>query len=275
MKLETKERLKEVLGIHTYFGEEEQMASYLRDVLTKKGYQWEEDVIKSDRGTIHHNIYVTKGDADAYPCFISHIDTVHKINQNMIVVEDINVERQVLTGIDKETGDPSGIGGDDKCGVFICLEMLDRLDNVKVAFFGGEEYGMKGSSRLRKEFFTDVGYAIQYDSPEGNSMSMSLRGIDLFDRGSEFGKIVEGPILEHGIDHWAKHPYTDAYQVITQTDVSCLNLAAGYHNYHRPNEYVVIDEVQNGIDLGLKLVDLLGEVRYERDKSRDHKPLYS
>lgn len=272
MKTETLNRLQEVLGIHTYFGQEEKMAEYLKRVLTAKGYSFEEDIITSSRGSTHHNIYVTKGESEAYPCFVSHIDTVHRIDESMIVIKDIRKDKLILTGINENTGKPSGIGGDDKCGVFICLEMLDRLDNVKVAFFGGEEFGMMGSKQLRKEFFDDVGYAIQYDSPQGNSMSMSLCSTDLFNKDSEFGEIVKGPILEHGIDQWCRHPYTDAYQIIAQTDVSCLNLAAGYHNYHRPDEYVVVSEVQNGIDLGLKLVGLLGEVRYERDKSQD--PVY-
>jgi len=199
---------------------------------------------------------------------------VHPIDEGMRVVESIRHDKLILTGLNEATGKPSGIGGDDKCGVFLCLEMLDALDNVKVVFFGGEEFGMMGSRQLRKEFFDNVGYAIQFDSPEGNTMSMSLRSIDLFNKDSKFGDIVKGPILEHGINQWCRHPYTDAYQIIDQTDVSCLNLAAGYHNYHRSDEFVVVSEVQNAIDLGLKLVGLLGEVRYERDKTKDIKYSY-
>lgn len=268
MNRENIDRLKEVLGIHTYFGEEHGMVEYLRTVLTNKGYSF--DVDEENR-----NIYVTKGKAKFYPCFVSHIDTVHQINPNMIVIEDNYKMGEVVTGIDSETGKPSGVGGDDKCGVYLCLEMLDKLDNVKVAFFAGEEYGMIGSKKLRKEFFEDVSYAIQYDSPQGNTMSMSLQGIDLFNKESEFGEIVKGPILEHGITQWARHPYTDAYQVITRTQVSALNLAAGYHRYHSPNEFVVLEEVQNSFELGLKLVDLLGtDKQYVRERS-EREVLYS
>lgn len=261
MKRENIDRLKEVLGIHTYFGEEHGMVEYLRGVLTNKGYSFEVD-------EVNRNIYVTKGTAKFYPCFVSHIDTVHRINRNMIVIESNYDGKEVVTGIDSETERPSGVGGDDKCGVYLCLEMLDKLDSVKVAFFAGEEFGMVGSKQLRKEFFEDVSYAIQYDSPKGNSMSMSLQGIDLFNRESEFGEIVKGPILEHGITDWARHPYTDAYQVIVKTKVSALNLAAGYHRYHMPDEYVVLDEVQNSFELGIKLVNLLGtDKQYVRERS--------
>ena len=45
---------------------------------------------------------------------------------------------------------------------------------------------------------------------------------------------------------------------------SCLNLAAGYHRYHTANEYVVVEEVDNAFELGLKLHSILGENFYER-----------
>lgn len=257
-------RLKEVLGIHTFFGQEALMAEYILGEMLKKTRAGADDikvkseVVEGDYGSRHYNIYVTKGDAELYPCFVSHIDTVHPINKKMVVTESIRKEQRIMTGIDSETGKPSGIGGDDKCGVFLCLEMLDRLDNVKVAFFGGEERGMQGSKRLDKEFFSNVCYAIQYDSPQGNSMSMSLNQLDLFEKKEEFGSIAGPLITEAGITQWCRHPYTDIYQVVKQCNLSGLNLAAGYHNYHRPDEYVVVDEVQNSLELGLKLVEALG-----------------
>jgi hypothetical protein len=36
-------------------------------------------------------------------------------------------------------GKPTGIGGDDKCGVYACLELLKELPNLKAAFFVSEE----------------------------------------------------------------------------------------------------------------------------------------
>jgi hypothetical protein len=47
-------------------------------------------------------------------------------------------------------------------------------------------------------------------------------------------------------------------------DFCCLNLAAGYYRYHTKYEYVIVDDVQNGYDLGVKLVEILGENKYVR-----------
>jgi len=51
-------------------------------------------------------------------------------------------------------------------------------------------------------------------------------------------------------------------------NISCLNLAAGYHRYHTANEYVVVEEVENSFELGLKLHEVLGENYYVGTKKR-------
>ena len=250
------QRLKEVLSVPTHSRNEELMISYLETVLSEKGFDYKKDDIG--------NIYVTKGEAKFFPCFVSHTDTVHKVNLNLKVVQLEENGKTILTGIDANTMKPSGIGGDDKCGVFLCLEMLDTLDNVKVAFFVSEEIGCVGSRQADPEFFSNVGYAIQYDSPYGDSMSMTLMGKQLFGRSSEFGNKVGNLILEHGITDWAYHPYTDIWPLMEKFGFSCLNLAAGYHRYHTDNEYVVVEEVENSFELGLRLHEILGENFYER-----------
>jgi len=255
------QRLKEVLSVPTHSRNEELMIEYLEKVLTEKGFNYTKDKIG--------NIYVTKGDAEFYPCFVSHTDTVHKINHNLKVVQLDENGKTILTGVDSETLKPSGIGGDDKCGVFLCLEMLDTLDNVKVVFFVSEEIGCLGSRQADSEFFKNVGYAIQYDSPKGNSMSMTLMGKELFGKSTDFGEKVSPLILEHGITDWARHPYTDIWPLMEKFGFSCLNLAAGYHRYHTVNEYVVVEEVDNAFELGLKLHSILGENFYERPQKKE------
>ncbi len=71
------QRLKEVLSIPTHSRNEKLMVSYLQNVLTEKGFEHYTDTIG--------NIYVTKGEAEWYPCFVSHTDTVHPVNLNLKV----------------------------------------------------------------------------------------------------------------------------------------------------------------------------------------------
>jgi di/tripeptidase len=252
-------RLSEVLKIQTHSRQEHRMVEYLVAVCTEKGFTVDVDK--------HMNVYVTKGEADWYPCFVSHTDTVHKINSNMVVIETkTDDDRTLLTGMDSQTGRPSGIGGDDKCGVYLCLEMLDTLDNVKAAFFVSEEIGCLGSKHADPEFFSNVGYAIQYDSPEGDSMSYTLMGDTLFETDGEFCNSVGDLILERGIEKWERHPFTDIWPLMEKFKFSCLNLAAGYYRMHTHSEYVIVEDVQNAFELGIELHERLGESFYPREK---------
>jgi hypothetical protein len=250
-------RLKEVLKIQSKSKQEERMIAYLANIFEEKGYEYSIDK--------WGNVYVTKGSTEWFPCFVAHTDTVHEINDNMIVIETKDEHTgTILTGMDSEDGKPSGIGGDDKCGVFLALEMLDTLDNVKAAFFVSEEIGCLGSKQADRDFFADVGYAIQYDSPEGDSMSYTLMGDTLFGEDTEFGEKVGNLILEHGIDKWERHPFTDIWPLMEKFNFSCLNLAAGYYRMHTASEYVIVEDVQNAFELGIKIVESLGEERHNR-----------
>ena len=126
---------------------------------------------------------------------------------------------------------------------------------------------MVGSKEADPEFFKSVKYAIQFDSPEGDTMSMSLMGKPLFDVKSPFGITVSPILKQRGIVKWERHPYTDVFQLLTKFRLPCLNLAAGYHKYHTANEYVVIEEVENTRQLALELVEAVAEVECTRVKS--------
>lgn len=258
------DRLVEVLSVPTYSKNESRLIKYLEDDLTKNGYSYTKDDIG--------NIFVTKGVSNNYPLFVAHTDTVHRVDEDLTIKrynhnDNRHKNKLALTGYNSKTNEPSGCGGDDKCGVYLALEMLDHLENVKVAFFVSEEIGCIGSNyavKYNKEFFSDVGYAIQYDSPEGDSLSATLMGKELFETSKVFRDKVSGLILEHGIDKWERHPYTDIWPMLENFDYCCLNLAAGYYKYHTSNEYVIVDDVQNAFDLGVKLFNVLGENKYER-----------
>ena len=130
------DRLKEILSVPTYSGQESRMIDYLTEVLDEKGYEYTVDA--------QGNVYVTKGESEAFPLFVAHNDTVHRINENLRIKEYVSEAhggKVALTGYDVTNDSPSGCGGDDKCGVYLALEMLDKFENVKAAFFISEEIG--------------------------------------------------------------------------------------------------------------------------------------
>ena len=270
------EFLKEVLSVPTKTYNEELMIEFLVEWLEKKGIEYHVD----DMG----NVYATKksGEVPAdfyYPCVLSHTDTVHSINE-IIVREEQKPNAQGLRKLALKgyttSGKPTGIGGDDKCGVFACLTLLDELPFLKAAFFVSEETGCHGSRNADPEFFSNVGYAIQFDAPENWMITEKCFGQILFDRDTEFfekcDKVLTEGMVKEDMEYMV-HPYTDVYALRSKFDFSCINFSIGYYDYHTANEYVVIEDVFKGIEHGRKMISELGYKLYYK-KSNEYKWQY-
>tara|TARA_R100000664_G_scaffold14871_1_gene23262 strand:- start:19107 stop:19925 length:819 start_codon:yes stop_codon:yes gene_type:complete len=258
------QRLKNLLSVPTYTWEEEEIINYISENYSSLCDSMEIDEIG--------NMYITKGKADYFPCFVAHLDTVHEKVEMVVEEENLpNAQGELklaLKAYEKISGDPTGIGGDDKAGVFICLELLRELENCKVFLPVAEETGCHGSRRADKDFFKDVGYAIQFDSTENNTMSKTLMGVPLYEKNGKFINKVNNLIKEHGITEWRHHPYTDTMVLSENFDFSCLNFAAGYYRYHTSEEYVVVEDVNNTLNLAKKLVKILGNEKHKFKVSR-------
>ena len=127
--------LKDVLSIPTFTYKEDLMVEFLIKFFNQNNIEHFVDE--------HKNVYATKQTLTElpedfyFPCVISHTDTVHRI-------DTINIKEEMLPNAQKEIklsykayndeGNPTGIGGDDKCGVFACLSLLKELPNLKAAF---------------------------------------------------------------------------------------------------------------------------------------------
>jgi len=265
-------KFKELLSVPSKTYQEDKMVKYLMDELSQmEGIE----VVCDD----HKNIYVTKGTLDEgeyYPMFISHTDTVHNLVDEIIVKEEYLLrpytfgkefgDKQVLClkAYDKDEN-PTGIGGDDKCGIYICLELLRQLDKVKVAFFVSEETGCNGSKMVNTEFLNDVGYCTQYDAPGDHLISYSCMGTVLFDKDGEFFNLSLRSITKGFKNEMMvqSHPYTDIMIMKQKSDLSCINMSCGYYNMHTANEFVCIDDVERAIVAGKNMVDSLGLKKYE------------
>ena len=241
--------LKEVLSVPTKTYQEDLMVQFLVNWLTENNIEHFVDE--------HKNVYATKQESSElsedfyFPCVVAHTDTVHNI-------DTINVHEEMLPNTQGELklsykaynnqDKPTGIGGDDKCGVFACLTLLKELPYLKAAFFVSEETGCHGSLKAKEEFFTNVGYGIQFDAPEN--------------------VLTEGMVNENM--QYMVHPYTDVYALRGKFDFSCINFSIGYYNYHTSSEYVVVEDVFNGINMGRKMIKNLGyKLHYKEAKQYD------
>jgi hypothetical protein len=139
--------------------------------------------------------------------------------------------------------------------------LLEELPYLKATFFVSEETGCHGSRRADKSFFHDVGYAIQFDAPENWMITEKCFGQVLFDRNTDFFKSCDEVLCEGMNSDYMRymvHPYTDVYALRSQFDFSCINFSIGYYDYHTKDEYVVVEDVFNGIKMGKKMIEKLG-----------------
>jgi len=253
--------LKEVLSVPTSTHKEEMMIEFLMKWLTENNIEHDVDE--------YGNVYATKKIGETpdnfyYPCVISHTDTVHDLGDIIVKEEELyNAQKELKPALKgySPKGLPTGIGGDDKCGVFACMTLLKELPYLKAAFFVAEETGCHGSLKADENFFTNVGYGIQFDAPENWMVTEKCFGQVLFDRDTDFFKACDSVLTESMDQEYMEymvHPYTDVYALRTKFDFSCINFSIGYYDYHTKNEYVVIEDVFNGIKMGKDMIDKLG-----------------
>jgi hypothetical protein len=148
------------------------------------------------------------------------------------------------------------------------MKMLEEFDNIKAAFFVAEETGCHGSLKADEGFFSNVGYVIEFDAPENWMVTHFCFGQELFDKDSDFFKVCDEILIEGTEDRqeYMVHPYTDVWALRSRFDFMCINFSIGYYNYHSPNEYVVLEDVFKGFDMGRKMVQRLGNKLYYKER---------
>lgn len=194
----------------------------------------------------YNNLYVTKGklaENEAYPIFVCHTDTVHKIYDVPVHVEISNKGNFFAYVEQNNEFMQVGVGGDDKCGIIACIELLFRLKKVKCVFFKDEEVGCKGSSVADMNFFKDGRFAIQIDRKGSGDIITSGSGTELCSQN------FENILAEVGKTYGYKPTWgatTDVVQLKKKgLAISAVNLSAGYYHPHTKQEFVNVYDFLN------------------------------
>lgn len=260
MKKNEKQLLLNILDVQSYSYETKRMEAFIIKYIEELGLECIYD---------NGNIYVTKGVSDSYPCIVSHTDTVHKIipdDHFTIIAND-----EFAIGYDKGTMSPTGCGGDDKVGIFICLQMLQEFDAIKVAFFADEEVGCVGSYDANVEWFNDTRFVLQCDRRGNADFINSIYGTQL--QSKRFKKAVAPILSKHGYKP-TSGMLTDVYALKSiGVNVSVANMSCGYYNPHMDDETIVFADVQNCLDMCRTIFTEMTEVyahKADVSQSRDY-----
>ena len=247
----------EILNVQSYSRETERMAEYIFDYCLSNNYN-----VDYQDG----NLYVTKGISPngSYPCIISHTDTVHPIipDQDYFVAYDGNI----AVAYDLSAMSMTGIGGDDKVGIYICLRMLQDLPYCKAAFFRDEEIGCQGSMAADLEFFKDCRFILQCDRKGNKDFVNNIFGTDLYS--DEFAEDIKTIIADYGYSE-SSGGLTDVYQLSEDgVGISVANMSCGYYNPHTDEEMINLHDVEN-------CRAMVFEIMVKCDKVYAHEQVYT
>ena len=217
--------LKQLYKIHSKSGFEGEIITFVCKWISMNVHNAKID-LDWDTG----NVYITKGMSKTYPCIIAHLDQV----QDYHPTDFITIEtRDLIFGYSPKERKFCGLGADDKNGIWLALKCLQRFDEIKVAFFVGEEVGCIGSSKAKMDFFEDCRFVIQPDRKGNKDLITSISGLPLCS--GEFIKDIQPQMFGYKETDGLM---TDIEQLKEQgLNVSCINLSCGYYEPHTDNEY--------------------------------------
>lgn len=250
MRQTTMNKLIEVLEVQTYSGKDAMMREYLNNELeSMPGVEFWDD---------GDNIYAGKGTGPR-ACVVAHMDTVHPIVEDLTAV----VLNGRITGMNAVTMEQTGIGGDDKVGIYVALQMLKEHDNIKAFFPRDEEIGCRGSALVETSFFDDVTIVLQCDRKGNTDFVTRASGTELSSLAFQSDVL---PIIQNYGYKFSDGLMTDV-QELKEQGIKCsmANISCGYYNPHSETEYVSIADVHRVTMMVSDIIKQLGSTFYPHE----------
>ena len=202
----------------------------------------------------HGKAYVGNGYVYAQGTFpvllVAHMDTVHEKLPNPVLFD-------VKNGT---YSSPQGIGGDDRCGVYMILQIIKRF-NCSVLFCEDEEKGGIGAGKFIETTLAetlDFNYAIEFDRRGSNDAVF-------YDCDNpDFTEFITREFYEK-----AYGSFSDISTLAPFFGCAAVNLSCGYYNAHSKQEYVVLSEMEASIEAACKILERTTEEdRFEYIESK-------
>lgn len=164
---------------------------------------------------------------------VAHLDTVHQEKPNIICQSEDG--RYVMS--------PQGIGGDDRCGVFMILQIINQV-RCHVLFCEDEETGGNGARAFAGSGIkVNVNYIVEMDRRGNNDAVFYDCNNPKF---TDF-------ICTFGFTE-ALGSFSDVSVIAPYLKTAAVNISAGYYNEHRLNEVIDTFAMQNNVDRIIQMV---------------------
>lgn len=219
------ELLKQLFCIHSKSGKEGKIRKFI--------WNWVRQTVPDAKIECDKpgNLYITKGKSSTFPCIVAHMDQVQERHSKDFIAYEAE---DIIIGFSPKHKEQQGLGADDKCGLWIGLNCLQKFDCLKLAFFVGEEVGCKGSGLADMAFFDDCRFVIEPDRKGSEDLITQIGWTPLCS--DDFLKDIG----------FKKFGYKEAEGMMTDIEalkdkglmLSCINLSCGYYRPHSNEEFV-------------------------------------
>ena len=185
---------------------------------------------------------------------VAHLDTVHKGKPELVCYDS---EQEILWS-------PSGLGADDRAGVYAAMQ-LSKQFNVDVLFTHGEESGGKGASAFIRDYPSNLArykMLIQLDRRGSHD------AVFYCNRAEDFHAYITdaGFVKAYG-------SFSDISIIAPVWRVNAVNLSIGFISEHTLYEHLKLAWMRNTM---VKLVNLFAEpIPSFEYKEADYKTYYS
>lgn len=174
---------------------------------------------------------------------VAHMDTVHKSPPTVCMSNDGNILMS-----------PQGIGGDDRCGIFMILKILQH-QKCSVIFTEDEETGCVGAKKFIKTAYNpNANWIIEFDR-KGNNDAV-FYGCD----NNDFTKFITDK--KYGFKE-ERGSVSDISHIAPHLKIAAVNFSSGYFSPHSSSEYIVMSDVINNINRALQIIEDGSETKYE------------
>lgn len=213
----------------------EQMKQYLAKVLRK----YYRNVISKDGF-----LYVKGSDRIA---LTAHMDTTPRVDYgDRKPVKDVY---EYIEDGNHVIHSPQGIGGDDRCGIYIILKILKETNlRPSIIFCEDEEVGCVGSDKFSTSKFIEdlenMYFIIELDRRGSDDIVFYEDENEDF---HEYVELVTGYTENYG-------SCSDISNICPACGIAGVNMSVGYHNEHHDYETVVLEEMENTYETAVKLI---------------------
>lgn len=164
---------------------------------------------------------------------VAHLDTVHQMKPEIICISEDG--RWMMS--------PQGIGGDDRCGVYMIMQIIKSV-RCHVLFCEDEESGCRGARAFaQSDLQPHVNYIVEMDR-RGNNDAVFYNC-----HNPSFTEFICG----FGFTE-ATGSCSDISIVAPYLQRAAVNISSGYYNEHRQHEVIDLHTLENNIQRVAQMV---------------------